>query len=418
MNWNKQSPTALCLFTLSALVWTSACAIENFGTPHPTDSLNFPVGVTAGPSGHHIWVTSGNFDLAYRGGALLSIDVDTHTFVPEATVEIGDFPGTVALRVEEDGSHSAYVASRADDAIYHIQIDTTDADVPTSTCAGGTVLDNGILSCDVDKALQTATSEDDGTEITLTVGPDPFDLLVHQAAFPETGQPDVLLSAAMVDGTLAVMPLNEEGVPELAPGLDLESGLFALAEHPITGHVYVSNKSGNLIHVLRADPVGPDDTENEVTPVLIDTLSIPSSVGGDQARSLAFSPDGNRLYIAYRAPGSLVVVNVAPDVEDRIMAKIPVGRRPSDVVVVPAHDATPERVYVSCFLDDRVDVVDPSVGAVVASIPTGHGPYGMDLINRDDLRRLYVANFYEHSVGVIELAPDSPWFHTEIAEVR
>ena len=74
----------------------------------------------------------------------------------------------------------------------------------------------------------------------------------------------------------------------------------------------------------------------------------------------------------------------------------------------------------ACFSANRIDVVDPAQGIVIASVPTGRGPFGLAFVDNADLgiRRLYVANFYNHSVGVVELDPTSPYFHTQIAEAR
>ena len=55
------------------------------------------------------------------------------------------------------------------------------------------------------------------------------------------------------------------------------------------------------------------------------------------------------------------------------------------------------------------------LGEVIA-----RGPFGLAWVNNPDLgiNRLYVANFNANSVGVIELDPASPFYHTEVAEIR
>jgi hypothetical protein len=44
----------------------------------------------------------------------------------------------------------------------------------------------------------------------------------------------------------------------------------------------------------------------------------------------------------------------------------------------------------------------------------------MALVDRADLglRRLYVALFQDAAVGVVELDATSPFYHTEVAEIR
>ena len=80
---------AVLLFALAG------CASEEAGDPHPVDRLDFPVAVTADPSGDVVWVTSGNFDLAYRGGAVLAIDVHTNAFIPAAAFEVSVTTGHI-----------------------------------------------------------------------------------------------------------------------------------------------------------------------------------------------------------------------------------------------------------------------------------------------------------------------------------
>jgi len=156
----------------------------------------------------------------------------------------------------------------------------------------------------------------------------------------------------------------------------------------------------------------------------IGQVLIPEAIAGDRARDVAVSTDGTRLYATYRSPASLVVIDISEDglgqPHQRVIHKIPLSRDPGDIVVVPGPGPDDERVYVSCFGANRVDVVDPRAGQVVASIRTGRGPYGMALVDNPslDLRRLYVALFREHAVGVIELDPASPYFHTVVAEIR
>jgi hypothetical protein len=90
-------------------------------------------------------------------------------------------------------------------------------------------------------------------------------------------------------------------------------------------------------------------------------------------------------------------------------------------MVPPSEDGQiPELAYISCFGKDALDVIDPTTGDHVAHIRTGRGPFGMAFIENKALgiRRLYVANFHSQTVGVVELDPDSPYFHTQIAEIR
>ncbi|MEZ4366929.1 MAG: hypothetical protein R2939_11650 [Kofleriaceae bacterium] len=66
-----------------------------------------------------------------------------------------------------------------------------------------------------------------------------------------------------------------------------------------------------------------------------------------------------------------------------------------------------ERAYVSCFRDGEIYVVDGRVGVAVETIITvGRGPFAMAASAAR--RKLYVTNFLENTIAVIELDPASP----------
>ena len=77
------SDPRLWVTTAVSAVLLMACANPEAGSPHPADALDYPVSVTADPSGEYVWVTSGNFDLSWRGGAVIAIDLATHRFVSD-----------------------------------------------------------------------------------------------------------------------------------------------------------------------------------------------------------------------------------------------------------------------------------------------------------------------------------------------
>jgi hypothetical protein len=143
----------------------------------------------------------------------------------------------------------------------------------------------------------------------------------------------------------------------------------------------------------------------------------------DRARALAISGDGTRLYGSYRTPDSLVVIDISDDIagnhRGRVLQKITLADDPGDIAV-RTRDNGDELLYVSCFRGGRIEVVDPRAGAIVASIKVGQGPSDLVIVDRPDLgvQRLYVALFNENAVGVVELDPASPLYHTEIGEIR
>jgi hypothetical protein len=412
------------------LLSLSACERPATGAHHPVDQLDYPVSVTADPSGELVWVTSGNFDLAWRGGAILAIDVKDHSFVTAETdegtfpvgAEIGSFPGPMELLERDGRAVAGYVLSRTDAALYQVQLSGSPT-APVVTCPGGERAASGLMVCPVDSALdEVPFTNADNEADTLDLGTDPYGALVYDLN-PE--EPALLLTGAMVEGTIAMFELDSEGSPEPLAHLDITGGLLDFASNPLTGRIYASHKFSNAISVLAIAPRDPHDLTAPMQLEKLGNIPLPSSLlSSDHARGMEVSPDGRRLYAAYRAPSSLIVIDVSDQAsaspDERVLAKVPVHSRPADVAVAPASHGLPELVYVSCYLGDRIDVVDPALGLVVDTIAAGDGPSGIAFVQNDalDIRRLYVANFHGQSMGVIELNPGSSAFHTQIAEVR
>ncbi|MEC9071719.1 MAG: hypothetical protein VX938_05030 [Myxococcota bacterium] len=420
---------------LIALWLLVGCGPSEDGLPHPPNVLDYPVAVTADPSGSLVWVTSGNFDLAWRGGAVLAMDVTRHDFIYDdderpVAAQVGGMPGPVQILSREGRADSLYVLSRTTDALYHLSLEGQST-APILSCEGGTNDgSDSILECPHETAItDIIVTDTDGEERDLTLGEDPYGLLLFRS--PELPGVDLLLTASMgLGGTssqLTLFQIDDDGAPIPVDSISLSGGLVSMAAHPITGRIYTSHKLINSFHVLEVQ--GPRSQDLNPAPQLqvVDVLSVPfqNSLGlvESHGRELAISPDGQRLYAAFRSPASLVVVNLGEDDEgadtDRVVGKIPLSGAPGDLLVAPATGDLPELVYVSSFGSDQIDVVDPIHGVTVDSIPTGRGPYGMTLVEEgtNGLRRLYVSLFYDHALGVIELNPQSPYLHSQIAEV-
>jgi hypothetical protein len=409
-----------------ALTPTSACERPNTGPHHPTDELDYPVAVTADPSGELVWVTSGNFDLAWQGGAILAVSVKDHTFVRDENgqpvgAEIGSFPGPMELLVREGRAVAGYVLSRTEAALYQLHF-SGDPGAPTVSCPGGERVESGLMACRAEEALdETPFTNADLEEDTLDLGTDPYGALVHNL----NDERSLLLTGAMVEGTVALFELDAEGAPSALSEIDITGGLLDFAASPLTGRIYASHKYSNAISVLEVAPQDPAEPTAPLRLRKLGSIALPANaLSTDHARGLALSDATGRLYAAYRAPSSLVIIDVSDqasaDPSERVLAKVPLHSRPSDVAIAPASHGLPELVYVSCYLGDRVDVVDPSLGLVIDSIDVGDGPSGLAFVQNDALgiRRLYVANFHGQSLGVIELDPESSAYHSQIAEVR
>ena len=119
------------------------------------------------------------------------------------------------------------------------------------------------------------------------------------------------------------------------------------------------------------------------------------SVGYKNPVNLAFRPDGQEVWIACEASGSVVVVDAARRAK---VAEIPVGGQATDVAFSP--DGS--RAYVSSRLEDSVSVIDVATRKVLQVVPVGDEPHGL-LTDRSG-RTLYVLNTSSGDVSVIDLA--------------
>jgi hypothetical protein len=408
---------------LAMTLAATGCGLDGLGEPHPIDRFDYPLEVTADPSGKTLWVTSGNFDLAYGGGAVMGVDITTHAFIPGASAEIGSYPGAFHLLQRDGEPTHGYILSRETKQLYHLSIGDA-AGTPTLGCDGGVDDPSGLVRCN-EQGVSEATLTD--LEDSLTLGADPFGAVIRKAR--SEGQKDLLISGAMGEGLLATFELQDDGTPSLVGNMSLSSPVFALAEHPTTGQLYTTSKNVNVINVLG---IRSNDSDQEVEVgnpwiELVDTIVLPTYTlaAMDHARDLAFTSDGARLLALHRSPSTVYLVDVRSKAEgtsDTVLTKVSVCSQPGRIQMVgPSDDdSVGELAYISCYANNGVDVVDPASGQLVAHIRTGRGPFGMAFIDNKELgiRRLYVANFLSQSVGVIELDPTSPYFHTQIAEIR
>jgi hypothetical protein len=151
------------------------------------------------------------------------------------------------------------------------------------------------------------------------------------------------------------------------------------------------------------------------TPALIDLgdffflNTVGSQSGGStDSRALAFGSGGDRMYNVNRNPPSVQVydTSIGPQGEPQ---KIGIGstdicREASRLTLADSGDG--DRAYVTCFDDGQVYVVDPRGGVSVADvISVGHGPY--DVVASPSKHRLYVSNYLEDTISVIDITPGS-----------
>jgi YVTN family beta-propeller protein len=107
------------------------------------------------------------------------------------------------------------------------------------------------------------------------------------------------------------------------------------------------------------------------------------------------SADGKELFVTAQEGNFLLVID---PVGHKVIARIPVGKKPHSAVISPDGKI----VYVSNQWSNTVSVVDISKLAVINTIQVGGGPSGMD--TTPDGKTLFVANTYSNDFSIVDLA--------------
>jgi DNA-binding beta-propeller fold protein YncE len=133
-----------------------------------------------------------------------------------------------------------------------------------------------------------------------------------------------------------------------------------------------------------------------------------SSGGSSDSRSMAFSESGDRLYIVNRRPPSLQIFDTSLSStgvpRNTGIAATDICRQASTLTVMDAGDG--ERAYVTCFQDGQLYIVDPrGFSSVEDIVLVGRGPYSV--VAAPSRRKVYVTNFLEDTVAVIDASPTS-----------
>jgi len=135
-----------------------------------------------------------------------------------------------------------------------------------------------------------------------------------------------------------------------------------VAVHPDGALAYVANSGDRTVSVI-------DTIFNRVVGI----ITLDEFGGAPQPlvpRGIAVSPDGNRLYVSDGAGNRVFVIDTTAN--HAVVGIIPVGKKPYGVAV----SADSKRVYVANTDDNTVSVIDTQSQVVIATVPTGLGPWG------------------------------------------
>jgi DNA-binding beta-propeller fold protein YncE len=134
---------------------------------------------------------------------------------------------------------------------------------------------------------------------------------------------------------------------------------------------------------------------------------------GVDVRGILFSPDGPVAYVLHRNdsnttsnPASLVMIDRSLPADgtqpsNAPMDVLPVCNGPTEM----QWNQDKTRIYITCYDDGQIFVVDPQAFVVTAIIDAGAGPTSL-VFSPSDPGKAYVASFVNSHLSVIDLAED------------
>jgi DNA-binding beta-propeller fold protein YncE len=421
-----------------------ACTASREEVQPPADELFFPTGAAIAPDESVLFVSNANSELRYDSGTVGVVDLDVVDAVatdwvmnqtapggcePDpvhretltcclgdqcrerglvgpalmrgaAATRIGNFATDIAVQDFGGGAARLIVPTRGDPSIAFVEWDGNGL-----TCNTGA---QGFALCDESHRLSYVHDDPD-----LALLPDePFDAFADSAGG----------YAVVTHLTTGAVTLIDSPAGSLASIADVVPGLFAadpasgirgatgVAGRTPGGMIYVASRSEDRVQMVTVGrPV------NNQPPYLIPGnyffLDLVGNYAGgsSDARSISFSPAGDRMYLLNRRPPSLQIYDTSLSEtgfpkNDGIGAT-DICRAASTLTVLDAGDG--DRAYITCFQDGQVYIVDPrGLGSVEDIVLVGRGPYS--IVGSKVRKKVYVTNFLEDTIAVIDVSPTSP----------
>ncbi len=399
-----------------ALVGCAGSGIDpaNTGSDVPLDQPSFPTGMALHTTERALVVVSSNYDLRYNTGALLVADLDKVAAMladaPDPDIAVVDDAYDSAVLfpsfgnrpvITDDGGHML-TAIREDNLLAEVLIDA----------AGGS-LD---LSCGVDAEPGQAAPLCGQTPYAAALpGNDPFDLVLYeQTPTLISGVAALLRSPDLVFFFLRPERTGDDRIrlfrktvgddiigTRAAVGLPGDRPLVLASADRIR---LSSTRTAALIYWF--DPAAGDDT-------VIRRFDLYAETGAESARALAASPDGDALFVLTRAPDAVVRLDLVRDGNDLDISLGGVGpscREPIAARTIRQTNARGEvvdRLLVTCFSSDTVMALDPYTLSVTDQVADfGRGPYDIVVDDAGPTPVVYVSNFLDNSVSVLDLVDD------------
>jgi DNA-binding beta-propeller fold protein YncE len=425
--------------TLCAILLVAGCTASAEEVRPPERELFFPTGAALSPDDRFLFVSNANSELRYDSGSISVIDldlvdqvaqqwIDSKTPAPDCTgdldhketlgclekqfilegasARIGNFATDIAVQDTGNGTARLIVPTRGDPSIAWVDWNGQKLD-----CNPGA---QGFALCDEGHRLSYVHDDPD-----LALLPDePFDAFADSS-----GQFAVVTHLTTGAVTLINSPIGgKASIADVATGLFAADPLTGLrgatgvAARPTAGGdiIYVAARSEDRVQTLTVGH--PANEGPSVPPYLVPgnyffLNLVGNNAGGSvDSRGIAFSASGDRMYLVNRRPPSLQIFDTSLGPtgfpKNTGIAATDICRQASTLAVMDPGDG--ERAYVSCFQDGQLYVVDPrGVSSVEDIILVGRGPY--TVVASAAHKKVYVTNFLEDTVAVIDVSPTSPY---------
>jgi len=446
---SKKATMVSALFSRGAALLAAGlvagCTASSEEVQPQRGSIFFPTGLAVSPDEAFMFVASANSDLRFDSGTIEVADLaaieqvvdawktaqtvppgcaastderrtllcptlgDVDLYVREAGVRTGNFAVAIGVQDVGGGNLRLIVPVRGDPSVTWIDWDGASRRLRCSDAQGFTVCDelHRLVHLRGDKNLPNLPAE-------------PFGVYVDSLA-------EFATVTHLSSGTVTLVDTPKTEPPVLADsitGLFAPNGVNATGTSAVAGRkpgpdnvVYVQSNTEDrvqLISVARPD-VG--------FPFLIPTSyffleSVIGQGGSSDSRGIAFAPDGNRAFMINRRPPSLQVFDTSLGLQgtprNLFLGGTDICREASSVVAGDAGGGL--RVFVSCFNDGEVYVIDPRAGAAVEAVATvGRGPFGLAISPTRQL--LFVTNFLGDSLAVIDLDPASETLYRVVLRI-
>ncbi|MBA2539587.1 MAG: hypothetical protein H0V17_08130 [Deltaproteobacteria bacterium] len=426
---------------LGPVALTVGCTASAEEVRPPVDEIFFPTGLAIAPDESVLFLANGNSELRYDSGSISVIDLalvdsiandwiatgavpagcepdrdhvemmtcdtrqenDAPSFISaQAGVRVGNFATDIAVQDLDGGRLRLIIPTRGDPSITW-----ADWDGVNLNCNDGA---EGFALCDDPHRLSFAVTDPD-----IVIPEEPFGVFADSGG--EFAMVTHLTTGAV---TLVNSPKNGNAVisditsnvflPDPNTGLRGATGIAGRTPKSAGDIVYVASRTEDRVQTFT---VGRPPN-SDLPYLLAGNFFFLDFVGGNtgnssDSRGMTFSPTGDLMYLVNRRPPSLQVFDTSLD-ETGFPANRPVGatdicRQASTVAVADSGDG--ERVYITCFQDGQLYVVDPRSTVQTEDIVlVGRGPYSV--VAAPTRKKLFVTNFLEDTLVVLDITPNAP----------